>query len=349
MILAKKFGRTIQGDEITLYSIKNANGMQADVMNFGAILVNLLVPDNKGVIADVVLGYDRVKDYFSNLSFFGATVGPVANRTDKGCFEIDGTIYNLVINDNDNNLHSDIKRGLHKAVWTAEVKEAENTVTFSIDCKDGALGFPGNRTFKVSYKVTEDNALEIHYEGTTDKATLMNLTNHTYFNLKGENSGKTIEDAKVWLKASRFTQIRTGAIPTGVLAEVAGTPLDFTTMKPICQDIGADNAQLALVKGYDHNFVIDEYEAGKVQKIAIVQDDEAGRTMEVYTDLPGVQLYTGNNMDPELGKNDAYYPVRGGLCLETQYFPNSANQEGFEKPVVTPDKPFASTTIYKFV
>lgn len=349
MITAKKFGRTISGEEITLYSIKNENGMQADVMNFGAILVNLFVPNKKGELADVVLGYDRLKDYFSNLSFFGATVGPVANRTDKGTFEIDGTIYNLVINDNDNNLHSEIQKGLHKTVWNAEVKDRENTVTFSVDCKDGYLGFPGNRSFTVSYTVTADNALEIRYGGTTDKPTLMNLTNHTYFNLKGENCEQTIEDEKVWLNASRYTQIRTGAIPTGVLADVKGTALDFTTMKPICQDIDADNAQLALVKGYDHNFVIDQYEAGKIQKIAIVEDETAQRTMEVYSDLPGVQLYTGNNMAPELGKNDALYPVRGGLCLETQYFPNCANQEGFEKPVITPEKPYATTTIYKFV
>lgn len=349
MVSAKKFGRTISGEEITLYSIKNNNGMQADVMNFGAILVNLFVPNKKGEIADVVLGYDRLKDYFLNLSFFGATVGPIANRTDKGCFELDGTIYNLVINDNDNNLHSDIKRGLHKEVWNATVKEEENAVTFTCNCKDGYLGFPGNRTFMVTYKVTEDNALEIHYDGTTDKTTLMNLTNHSYFNLKGENSETTIEDVKVWLNASKFTHIRTGAIPTGELTNVASTPLDFTTMKPVKQDINDTYGQISLVKGYDHNFVVDHYEAGKVQKIAIVQDDVAQRTMEVYSDLPGVQLYTGNNMDPEIGKNDACYPVRGGICLETQYFPNCANQEGFEKPVVTPEKPYSTTTIYKFV
>lgn len=349
MITTKKFGNTLDGEEITLYSIKNANGMQADVTNYGAILVSLFVPNKRGEIADVVLGYDRLKDYFLNLSFFGATVGPVANRTENGCFSLGASLYNLVINDNENNLHSDIYRGLHKSVWNAKVKETENTVVFSVEAKDGYLGFPGNRVFEVAYKLTEDNALELHYRGTTDKITVMNLTNHSYFNLKGENSKKTIEDAKVWLKASRFTRIRTGAIPTGELTEVAGTPFDFTTMKPICQDIGADNAQLALVKGYDHNFVIDEYEPGKIQKIAIVTDEEAERTMEVYTDLPGVQLYTGNNMDPELGKNDAYYPVRGGLCLETQYFPNCLNQEGFEKPVVTPEKPYTTTTIYKFI
>ena len=175
------------------------------------------------------------------------------------------------------------------------------------------------------------------------------MTNLSYFNLKGNDSETTVEDVKVWLKASHYTKIRHGAIPTGEIASVKGTPFDFTTMKQISQDIAAENAQLALVKGYDHNFVIDDYEAGKVQKIAEVVDEKALRSMEVYTDLPGVQLYTGNNMVPELGKGDARGRGRGGICLETQFFPNCARQEGFIKPVVTPEKPFTSTTIYKFV
>lgn len=349
MITEQKFGRTLDKEEITLYSIKNNNGMQADVMNYGAILVNLYVPDKDGNVKDVVLGYDRLKDYFINGSCFGATIGPVANRTAKGKFELDGSIYNLVINDNDNNLHSDGFFGFHKSVWAAEKKTAENAVTFTIHCKDGELGFPGNRTMQVTYKLTEDNAVEITYNGQTDKKTVMNPTNHTYFNLKGQDCEQTIEDEKVWIKASNYTKVRMGAIPTGEIEAVSGTPFDFTQMKPVSQDISAENAQLALVKGYDHNFVIDDYEEGKLQKIAEVVDEKAKRHMEVYTDLPGVQLYTGNNMDPELGKADAYYPNRGGLCLETQFFPNSINQEGFIKPVVTPEKPFVSTTIYKFV
>ncbi len=349
MITEKKFGQTLDKQDVILYSIKNENGMQADVMNYGAILVNLFVPNKKGEVADVVLGYDRVKDYFVNGSYFGATVGPVANRTANGCFEIDGTIYNLVINDGGNNLHSDAFAGFHKVLWSAQKNEAENAVTFSYKCRDGELGFPGNREIKVTYKLTEDNAIEIHYDGSTDKKTLINPTNHTYFNLKGHDCGETIENTKVWLKASHFTKVFAGAIPTGEYTPVAGTPFDFTQPKKIAQDISAEDVQLALVKGYDHNFVIDDYEAGKVQKIAEVTEEESGRTMEVYSDLPGVQFYTGNNMVPEYGKGDAYYQVRGGFCLETQYFPNSANQEGFIKPVVGPEKPFKSVTIYKFV
>lgn len=349
MIAEKIFGKTLKKEDIILYSLTNKNGMQADVMNYGAILVNLIVPDKDGKLADVVLGYDRAKDYFVNGSCFGATIGPVANRTEKGKFELDGTVCQLVINDNDNNLHSDGNAGLHKTLWSAEKKEEENAVTFTCFCRDGELGFPGNRKFQVTYKLTEDNALEIHYYAQTDKKTLVNPTNHSYFNLKGHDCEKTIEDEKVWLKASHYTKIRLGAIPTGEIAPVAGTPFDFTQKKAVSQDIGAENVQLALVKGYDHNFVIDDYEPGKVQKIAELADEEAGRTMEVYTDMPGVQLYTANNMVPEFGKEDAYYPNRGGICLETQFFPNCANQEGFLKPVVEPGSPFESTTIYKFV
>ena len=349
MITEKNFGKTLDMKEVILYSLKNENGMQADVMNYGAILVNLFVPNKAGEVADVVLGYDRVKDYFVNGSYFGATVGPVANRTAKGCFEIDGTIYNLVVNDNDNNLHTDAKAGFHKVVWNAEKNEAENEVVFTYRAKDGELGFSGNREFKVTYKLTSDNALEIHYYAATDKKTLVNPTNHSYFNLKGHDCEKTIEDAKLWMKASHYTKVRKGAIPTGEIAPVAGTPFDFTQMKTISQDIGAEDAQLVLVDGYDHNFVIDDYEEGKIQKIAEVVDEEAGRTMEVYSDLPGVQLYAGNNIAPEFGKEGAFYRMRSGLCLETQFFPNSANQEGFIKPVVGSEKPFTSTTIYKFV
>ena len=184
MITEKKFGRTLDKEEVVLYSLKNENGMQADIMNYGAILVNLFVPNKAGEVADVVLGYDRVKDYFVNGSYFGATVGPVANRTEKGCFEIDETIYNLVINDNDNNLHTDATAGFHKVVWSAEKNEEGNEVVFSYRAKDGELGFPGNREFKVTYKLTSDNALEIHYYASTDKKTLVNPTNHSYFNLK---------------------------------------------------------------------------------------------------------------------------------------------------------------------
>lgn len=349
MITEKKFGRTLDKEDIILYSIKNTNGMQADIINYGAILVNLFVPDNKGIFADVVLGYDRAKDYFVNGNFIGGTIGPLANRTEKAGFEIDGVSYHIPANENGNNLHSDDNRGFHKALWSGEKKEQENAVTFTIFCQDGELGFPGNRKFQVTYKLTEDNALEIHYFAETDKKTIVNMTNHSYFNLKGHDCEKNIEDEKLWIKASNYTKIRPDMVPTGEVASVAGTPFDFTKKKSIGQEIGCEDEQLHLAGGYDHNYVIDDFEEGKVQKIAELTDEEAGRTMKVYTDLPGVQLYTGNFVDVQFGKGDAYYSPRCATCLETQYFPGCANKEGFYKPVVAPGKPFISTTIYRFV
>ena len=349
MIEKTKFGVTIGKEEISLYTLTNQKGMKAQVTDFGAILVSLYVPNADGQVADVVLGYDRAKDYFVNGSCFGATIGPVANRTEDAWFELGGTIYNLPINDDVNNLHSDVERGLHKTLWSAEVDEEKNAVTFRVASPDGWLGFPGNRKFAVTYSLDEENGLKIQYFATTDKDTMINPTNHSYFNLKGEGCEKSIEDAFVWLKASRYTPVVKGAIPTGELAPVAGTPFDFTTEKQIGKEIDAENAQLALVGGYDHNFVIDDYEKGKLQKVATLRDPEAGRMMEVYTDLPGIQFYSGNNMVEELGKNDALYPWRGGVCFETQYFPNSAKDERFERPILKAGESFESTTVYKFV
>lgn len=349
VVTVKKFGKTVCGDEISLYSLKNENGMQADVMDFGAILVNLFVPNKNGEVADVVLGYDRAKDYFVNGSCFGGTIGPIANRTADATYELDGTHYNLIVNDGPNNLHTDGDRGLHKVMWDAMVNESENSVTFSCEMQDGYLGLPGNRHFKITYQLTEDNALQLHYYGDTDKKTLMNLTDHSYFNLKGEGCEKTIEDITVTINASKFVAVRRGAIPTGELLDVEGTAFDFREPHVVAERIDADEVQIALVGGYDHSYAIDGYAPGKLVKAATALDKEAGRCLEVYTDLPGVQFYTGNNMVPELGKNDALYPRRGGFCFETNFFPNCANEPNFIKPVVEPGKPFTSTTVYKFV
>lgn len=349
MVTVTKFGRTICGDEVSLYSLKNANGMQADVTDIGAILVNLYVPNKDGEIADIVLGYDRAKDYFVNGSCFGGTIGPIANRTENATFELDGTIYNLIVNDNDNNLHTDLDRGLHKVLWDAKVNEAECSVTFTYQCQDGYLGLPGNRTFHVTYQLTEDNAIQIHYLGETDKKTVMNLTNHSYFNLKGHDCEQDVTDVEMTILGSKIVKIRGGAIPTGELLDVEGTAFDFRTPKLIGEGIDADEVQIQLCGGYDHSYVIDGFEPGKIVKAAIAKDEKAGRCMEVYTDLPGVQFYTANGMQPELGKKDALYIRRGALCLETNFFPNSANETNFIQPIVEPGKPFVSTTVYKFV
>lgn len=347
MITKKVFGKTTQGEEITLYSISNKNGMQADVMNYGAILVNLFVPDKAGKLADVNLGYDRLDEYFSNGCFFGAFVGPIANRTADAKFTLDGRTYQLDVNDGKNNLHSHFEKGLHKCVFEAKEDESANSVTFITKMKDGELGFPGNREFSLTYTLTPDNALRLDYAASTDKKTIINLTNHSYFNLKGHDNGNVLDET-LWLNCSKYTEIVKGAIPTGRLIPVEGTPLDFTTPTPIGERISADYEQMLLVGGYDHNFVSDAA-LGELAKIAVLSDKEAGRTMEVYTDMPGIQVYSANCVETHKGKGGAEYKKRCAVALETQYFPNSANDPGFVKPVVEPGKPFCSTTIYRFV
>ena len=346
MVEINKFGILNDEREVSLFSLKNKNGMQADVTNYGAILVNLFVPNGKNELADVNLGYDTLEEYFVNGPFLGATVGPIANRTANGKFEIDGVVYQLDVNENGNNLHSHFDKGMHKVLWGATVDEAENKVVFSLKAADGELGFPGNREFFVSYKLTDDNALEIHYAANSDKDTIINLTNHSYFNLKGHDNN-SILDEKLWINASQFTEIVPGAIPTGTLCSVKGTPLDFTSFQVIGERINDEYEQLQLVGGYDHNFVVDKKEDG-LEKVAEVVDEVADRIMEVYSDLPGIQFYAGNFISAHKGKNGAQYGNRHGLALETQYFPNSANQEGFARPIVGPGKPYATTTIYKF-
>lgn len=343
-VKSEVFGTTREGKEILLYTICNKAGMQAQIITYGAILVSLFVPNKEGKVDDVVLGYDKLEDYYENSSFFGATVGPSANRIKDAKFTIDGITCQLDVNDGPNNLHSHHEIGFHKQVWNAS--NGDNSVILSLESADGVMGFPGNKKISVTYTLTEENALQIHYEGTSDKRTVLNLTNHTYFNLAGHKA-KEIYDEKMWIKASRYTPVVAGAIPTGELAPVAGTPMDFTIPKTIGKEIDTDWEQLNLVKGYDHNWVIDDYD-GQLQLIARVTDDVAGREMEVYTDLPGVQFYAGNCIAPVTGKEGEEYGPRKALCLETQYFPNSANDEHFEQPFFGAGKVYNTTTIYKF-
>jgi len=339
------FGSLKQGSEIMAYTLKNKNGMSAKVTNYGAILVDLLVPDSKGNIEDVVLGFDKLEGYFENGSFFGATVGPSANRIKNAQFEIDGKCYQLDVNDGSNNLHSHFDEGFHKKVWSAEL--GDNSVTFYLESPDGEMGFPGNRKFWITYSLTEQNELIIEYKGESDQKTLMNLTNHTYFRLEGP-TGKDIHDDELCIFASHYTPVVAGAIPTGEIAPVVGTPMDFTKPKAIGKEIDDDFEQLKLVNGYDHNWVVDGYD-GKIRLIATLLNKRSGRKMETYTDLPGVQFYAGNMIASVEGKNSEIYSERKALCLETQFYPNCANQKEFPQPFFGPEKPYATTTIYKFV
>ncbi len=344
-ITKESFGKTKEGTEVFLYTIENKKGMKAKVTNFGAILTSLFVPNKSGRIDDIVLGYDKLEDYEANGSFFGATVGRNANRIANAKFSLDGVTYQLAVNDGKNNLHSDMALGFHKRVWDAQIKD--QAVEFSYVSPDGECGFPGTLKISVTYHLTDDNALELHYNGVSDQKTVINLTNHSYFNLSGHNNGR-IYDTMLQLFASHYTPVVSGAIPTGEIASVKGTDMDFLQPMRVGGRINDAWDQLAMVKGYDHNWVIDDYN-GKLKKIAVASHSEAGRTMEVYSDLPGVQFYAGNCIDDTIGKDGTKYSARCGFCLETQFFPNHINQPEFPQAVFEAGQPYKTTTIYKFV
>ncbi len=339
------FGTTKDGREVYAYEISNSKGMKAEIINFGAIVTKLFVPDAKGEVKDIVLGYDTVAEYEVNDCFFGATIAPSANRIGNARFTIDGVDYQVDVNDGQNNLHSHIDLGSHKQIWDA--KEAEGGVKFSLAIKDMEMGFPGNKEISVTYTISESNELKLEYKGVSDKNTIINPTNHSYFNLSGADSETTILDNVLTLNAAHYTPVAKGAIPTGEIAPVNGTVMDFTKGLTVGDHIDDNFEQLVITSGYDHNFVIDDYD-GTVKKIAEVKDPKTSRKMEVYTNLPGVQFYAGNCVGEQLGKNKARYGKRCALCLETQFFPDSVNKPEFPSCIFGPGKDYSSITIYKF-
>lgn len=346
-ITTREFGTTKEGKKVHLYTVKKEDGLEMTVTDYGAILVSLFVPDRDGQRRDVVLGYDNLKDYEKNPCFFGGTIGRNANRIAGASFAIDGITYHLVANENENNLHTDQQKGFHKVVWETTLLEKEDAIQFSHVSPEGEYGFPGTLQVSVTYTLRKDHAVEISYQGVSDKKTLINLTNHSYFNLQGHDAGD-ICDAKVTICANGFTELRPGGIPTGKILSVEGTPMDFRMGRRIGDDIDAKWEQLVLTGGYDHNFVLDT-KLGEVQKIAQVEDDKAGLVMEVYSDLPGVQFYTGNAITPHKGKGNAAYGRRQGLCLETQYFPNNVNEPAFQQAIYDAKEVYRTTTVYKFL
>ena len=341
----RSFGTTKDGKEVFLFSLENKNGVKVEVTNFGANLVNVFVPGKDGKVEDVVLGFDDVAGYEVNPSFFGAVIAPSANRIGGASFELNGKTYPLKKNNGENNLHSDEELGAHKRVW--DITENEDSVTFTLKNADGELGFPGNKEFKVTYSLNDENGLKIAYEATSDKDTIINPTNHSYFNLKGHKEG-TIEDHKITLLASNYTPADEASIPYGDIVSVEGTPMDLRQELVIGEKIDSDFDQLNFAVGYDHNWVTDNCN-GEVRKIATVKAPGDVRVMEVYTDLPGVQFYAGNFIDPQTGKDGASYAKRSGLCLETQCYPDSIHKPNFPSVVYGPTKVYKSTTIYKFV
>jgi len=344
-VQSQPFG-SVDGRAITLYTLTNSHGMEVRAMNYGGIIVSIRVPDRNEQFADVVLGHETLDGYRPNPPFFGAIVGRYANRIANGTFKLDGETYTLPKNDGPNTLHGGDK-GFDKAVWDAEPLKGRTGVAFSYFSKNGDEGFPGNLRVKVTYTLTNANALDIDYEATTDKATPINLSNHSYFNLKGEGNGDIL-DHEIMINADRFTPVNKNLIPTGELRPVKGTPLDFTTPTKIGARIDDNYDQLVLAHGYDHNFVINRQGGGLVLA-ARVYEPTTGRTLEVSTTQPGVQFYTGNFLDGTItGKQGHVYKRRYGFCLETQHFPDSPNHPSFPSTILRPGETFREKTVFKF-
>lgn len=341
------FGQTEAGQPIELYTLKNASGMEAGIINLGGIVVSLKVPGRGGQIADVVLGFDKLADYEKPNPYFGAIVGRYGNRIAKGRFTLNGVEYKLAVNDGENSLHGGI-HGFNHAVWQArEVPGADPAVELTYVSKDLEEGYPGNLTVKVTYTLTAANELRIDYSATTDKDTVANVTNHSYFNLAGQGQGDILGDV-LTIYASKFTPVDAGLIPTGELKSVAGTPFDFRQPTVIGARIDNDDEQLKRGKGYDHNWVVDGA-PGTLRPAARVSDPGSGRVLEVLTTEPGVQFYTGNFLDgTSTGKSGKVYQRRYGFCLETQHFPDSPNHPDFPTTVVKAGAQYKSTTVFRF-
>lgn len=349
MSLEKKvFGKTAEGKEVLLFTLRNKNNMSVQLTNYGAILVSLFAEGKDGRFDDVVLGYDELEKYFVNAPYLGSTIGRNSNRIAGASVVIDGKEYTLDKNEGENNLHSGFD-GYHKRIWEfREEDKEEPAVAFSLMSPDGDQGFPGNLNVSVIYTLTNDNELKIDYMAVSDKDTIVNLTNHSYFNLGGHDSGD-VNGHKLWIDADMFTPVSSPkSIPTGEILPVKGTPMDFTEEKSVGRDIDSDFEQIQFGGGFDHNWVLPT-EKGKISRIARLTDETSGRVMEVYTDLPGVQFYSGNFLSGNpAGKNGAVYGKRCGLCLETQYFPDAVNHEGFEKPLLKAGDTYHTQTIFKF-
>jgi aldose 1-epimerase len=345
----EKFG-TVDGKEVSLYTLANRNGVEAKITNFGGIVVSLKVPDRNGQLDDVVLGYDNLSDYAEgNAGYLGALIGRYGNRIARGRFRLNGVEYKLATNNNENHLHGGVK-GFDKVIWTARaLKTSGGGVALELTylSHDGEEGYPGNLQVRVVYTLTDKNELKIDYSATTDKDTIVNLTHHSYFNLAGAGNGDILNH-KLMINAQRFTPVDVTLIPTGELKSVKGTPFDFTQPLPIGARINQDEEQLKRGNGYDHNWVLDG-RAGALRRVAEVSEQTTGRVMEIWTTEPGLQLYTGNYLgETKPGKGGKTYKPRYGFALETQHFPDSPNEPKFPSTVLKKGAKYRSTTIYKF-
>jgi aldose 1-epimerase len=348
--LAKEpFGTLADGTAVERYKLTNASGMEVEVITYGGIITAIRAPDRDGRPANVVLGLPTLEDYATKNPYFGTITGRYANRIAGGRFTLEGKEYRLTLNNGPNSLHGG-KVGFDKRVWKASEAAAPGGVAlaFAYLSPDGEEGYPGNLSVEVTYTLTDANELRLDYEATTDKTTVVNLTNHSYFNLAGDGSG-SIEGHELLLNASAYTPVDATLIPTGAVEKTAGTPFDFTHPVPIGARIRDGNEQLVRGRGYDHNFVLDKPAPGELTLAARVREPRSGRVLEVRTTEPGVQLYTGNFLDGTLvGAAGKMYRQGDGFCLETQHFPDSPNHPDFPSTVLKPGETFRSTTVYRF-
>lgn len=341
------FEKTIEGKRTGLFILKNNNGMEASITNYGARVVSLIVPGKNRNRADVVAGFPGIDGYLKAKEiYFGATIGRYGNRIANGKFSIDDKAFQLATNNGRNHLHGGVK-GFNAVVWDARQTDGQ-TLELSYLSKDGEEGYPGNLNVKVIYSLTDDNGLKVQYEATTGKPTVVNLTHHSFFNLKGEGNG-TINEHLLMIKADHYTPVDKELIPTGEIAPVEGTPFDFRKAKPIEQDINKPDKQLKYGHGYDHNFVLNKTAQGGLSLVAVVIEPASGRAMEVWTAEPGLQFYGGNFLKGfDTGKTGKPYNYRSAFCLEAQHFPDSPHKPHFPSTLLRPGETYRSVCIYKF-
>lgn len=340
------YGTTSDGEKVAQYTLTNENGMEVKIITYGGRITSLKAPNKDDEFENVVLGFDSLEQYIKDNPFFGALIGRFGNRIANGKFTLDGEEYTLAQNDGQNHLHGG-EKGFDKVVWTVDDASA-SSLSLSYISEDMEEGYPGTLETTVVYTLTEDNALEVDYNATTDKKTVLNLTQHAYFNLSGDFS-ETILDHKIEINADEFLPVNETLIPTGELKEVAGTPFDFREAKTVEQHIEEKNQQLERGKGYDHCWVLNEQDSG-MRFAASAYHEESGRMLEVHTNEPGIQFYSGNFLDGTLPQADGEgnYGHRSGFCLETQHYPDSPNQEGFPSVVLEPGETYSSKTSFKF-
>ncbi len=347
-ISSKPFGTTADGQNVDIYTLSNSNGIKAQIMTYGGIMVTLETKDRDGKFGNILLGFDDLEGYFGESPYFGALIGRYGNRIASGKFTLDGVEYTLAQNNNGNHLHGGLK-GFDKVVWTAEPIKSDDSVALKLHyvSKDMEEGYPGNLDVTMTYTLTNKDELIFDYEATTDKATVVNLTNHNYYNFNG-GKGDILSHV-LMVNADNYTPVVDGLIPTGEIAPVKGTPFDFTIPTAIGARVDDDNEQLKLGGGYDHNFVLNQKNAGEMTLAADVYDPATGRGMEIHTQEPGIQFYCGNFLDGTLKGHDGdVYKFRFGLCLETQHFPDSPNQPDFPSTVLKPGETYKTRTIQKF-